>query len=299
MGAIKKSVQIRKLWRSCQTQLELSKIFRFWSRATRDFEQQTIFLVVLRQQKIWRQLNSNEWHLNLRLFPQNLERNFFEQIVPLQTLDIQKIYLCRAASRDPIFQLWKWNLLTKNTEFHIRTNVFSITDLYLRDFFLKGFHDSFDGDSPLISGNTEFAMKFRCPWRSINWSFCYFHSLLLCCGIRDTCVARVATRTKLVQTPGKSLSLWACEHRQGGGMGDGEKSWERRCQFPFSGIPWGCLTKISWITETWIYEHSIEKVTSNWTNVTSISVQMFQQLSSEESLCYLLFIADYTVYPVI
>lgn len=179
MGAIKKSVQIRKLWRSCQTQLELSKIFRFWSRATRDFEQQTIFLVVLWQQKIWRQLNSNEWHLNLRLFPQNPERNFFEQIVPLQTLDIQKIYLCRAASRDPIFQLWKWNLLTKNTEFHIRTNVFSITDLYLRVFFLKGFHDGFDGDSPLISGNTEFAMKFRCPWRSINWSFCYFHSLLL------------------------------------------------------------------------------------------------------------------------
>ena len=118
-------------------------------------------------------------------------------------------------------------------------------------------------------------------------------------GTRDTCVARVATRTKLVQTPGKSPSLWACEHRQGGDMGDGGESWERRCQFPFSGIPWGCLTKMSWITETWIYEHSIEKVTSNWTNVTSISVQMFQQLSSDESLCYLLLIADYTVYPVI
>ena len=76
-------------------------------------------------------------------------------------------------------------LLTKNSEFHIYKNsVFSITDLYVRDFlFLKGFHDGFTGDSPLISRNTEFAMKFRSPWRSINWSFCrYFHSLLLWVG---------------------------------------------------------------------------------------------------------------------
>ena len=76
---------------------------------------------------------------------------------------------------------------TKNSELQIKDCVFSIMDFYVRDLlFLKGFHDGFDGDSPLISRNTVFAvfaMKFRSPWNSINWSFCRdFHSLLLRVG---------------------------------------------------------------------------------------------------------------------
>ena len=117
-------------------------------------------------------------------------------------------------------------------------------------------------------------------------------------GTRDTCFARVATGSNLVQTPGKNPSLWAYEHRQGGATWEiGEKSWERiRCFFFW--YPLRVLNKDHLDLNLWTLQwKGHRQFVKRYINLRS---NIFQPVSSDQHLGSLLHIGDNTTqYPVI